>query len=75
MGSRWIDSDIAETFVCSDKKLTVCLDGLPKPKVLPTSHVLVENTASVVVFVAQALHDVRGKILVNFDVHRYFLGG
>lgn len=75
MSSRWIDSDIAETFVGSDKKLTVCLDGLPKPRVLPTPHVLVENTASVVVFVAQALHDVRGKILVNLDVHRYFLGG
>ena len=75
MGSWWIDSDIAETFVGSDKKLTMRLDRLPEPRVFPTSHVLVENVASVVTFVAQALHSVRGKILINLDVHRNFLGG
>jgi hypothetical protein len=36
---------------------------------------LVENTAGVVVVVAQPLHSVRGKIFISFDVHRYFLGG
>jgi hypothetical protein len=69
MGLRPIDSDITESLVGGHKELALCLDSLPQPRVLPTSHVLVQNTAGVVAILAKSLHNLSRQVFVDFDMH------